>query len=90
MDIRNIERANEIKKELNDLDYFINNINGRWNETRMFLKIKNTFSYSVFCSRYFGGGAHEKEIKIPSTVIDKITAEAIMWKKQLENEMESL
>lgn len=90
MDIKNIKRANEIKEELDDLDYFIKNINGRWNETKMFLKIKNTFSYSVFGSRYFGGGSHEKEIKIPSTIIDKITSEAILWKNELENEMRSL
>ena len=90
MDIKNIQRANEIKKELHDLDYFIENINGRWRETKMVLKIKNNFSYSIFGSRYFGGGSHEKEIKIPSKVIDRITAEAILWKNELEKEIESL
>lgn len=90
MDINNITKAKKYKKEIDDLDYFIKNINGRWSQTKMLLKIKRSVKYSIFGSRYFGGGSHEQIIKVPSRVIDKVTSEAIMWKKELEERIKEL
>ena len=90
MDLNNIQRALEIKQELADLSYFRDNINCRWDNTKMIVKVKNNYSYSIFGSRSFGSGSHTKEIKIPKSLILEVDCQLMKYKESLERELELL
>lgn len=85
-----INKANQIRQDLKELEYFAENINCCWGNTKMVVKRKCEVKYSVFGSRYFGWGTHEQEIKVPNKLIAHMDAAVVAWKADLELQLEEL
>lgn len=93
MDIENIERANKLVERVEALENFTRRVYDKgYNKARvkMILKVKKTHSYSIFGTRAFWSGRHEQEIQIPPEIFDKVVEEAVLIKKELEDEIKTL
>jgi hypothetical protein len=90
MNIKDINRANQIRQELHELEYFSDNINSRWKNTQMIVKEKHDVSFSILGSRFFGCGSHVKEVPVPKKLILYVDAAVAQLITQLEEELEKL
>lgn len=104
-DIKNLDRANAIKEDLNNLKYFVDrvcdlphpDISTHFKVNSIFkIKVltKTEKTISVFGSRPFSPGAfagsHDTEINIPYTLIPTLRKEAQEQIKELNEELKEL
>lgn len=84
-----LELANELSKEIKELEYFITTLDAkqieRWNgrkDISAFLNVKTTREFSIKGFRLFGMGSHVSTYICPDTVIKEIV---LASKIRLEN-----
>lgn len=84
MDQKNLIKANELKKEIDELDSFINTASKVWTgKLTIKEKIMRFISNSYGCYS-------EKEFKMNTTIKNKVLDVLIDYKKDLEEEFKKL
>lgn len=87
-----IKRINDLQQEIRDLDYFTDNISCKLpsQHSGIAVVIEIEKSIRLFGRFFFGCGAHEKSISIPSSVLDDIHTIAVDILREKQKELESL
>ena len=92
-----LTEANLLNKEINHLKRFIDSLDvtGLWREKsnvtaliKRHTEVKTT--YSIFGRRFFGIGAHEHTIDVPTSMIPSLVVLSKELLKEKENQLEKL
>jgi len=97
--VSKIDRINELKESIRKIEYFNNQIidpeknirrgSGSY-DINVCLKVKSVKSYSIFGSRYIGGGSHAKQIDVPNELISGLQSLTATYLIDLQTELNSL
>lgn len=95
-----LDRANELRTKLREMDYFLDNISARLSDRSdkrySFLNLISTtkttkmIELKIFGKLYFGCGSHEKTIIVPPSFCYEIHKLATNHYRELKKELDSL
>jgi hypothetical protein len=89
-----LTRANELEKEIKEIEYFLTTLgitdkkHSKFKSA--FISIENKKTISLFGSRYFGYGSHNSNIIIPSVLLEDLVKVVKKRLYSLEKEYKNL